>query len=216
MSVTTTLGLAVYLQRADAVTSTDAAVSSSVTPTPTPTAATVAVVATQAATQVATQPAVESAALPTVQPGIDESASVPTLPATVIIPAPVIAPVVTAAASTVPPAPAATGSGLVDGTYAGDTFTNRWGPVQVQLTISGGVVTDVSALQTPTKDRKSVRINDLAVPRLNSEVTAAQSAQIDIVSGATYTSNGYRQSIQSALDAARAACVTVADPCSQP
>ncbi len=183
MSVTTTLGLAAYLQRADAVTSTDTAASSPVAPLPT------AAAVIGAATRPLATPA----------------ATLPTTIAPVATPAPVIAttPVATAVAPTVPPAPVASGSGLIDGTYAGDTFTNKWGPIQVQVTISNGAITDVTALQTPTKDAKSVRINDRAVPQLNTETVTAQSAQIDIVSGATYTSKGYRQSIQSALDAAQ-------------
>ena len=59
-----------------------------------------------------------------------------------------------------------------------------------------------------TVDGKSVRINERAVPQLNSEALTAQSAEVDTVSGATYTSNDYRRSLQSAIDAARAAGLT--------
>lgn len=96
-------------------------------------------------------------------------------------------------------------TGLADGTYTGDTFSNRWGDVQVQITVEGGVITDVAALQVPTGDHESDEINDQAVPYLESEALAAQSADIDTVSGATYTSEGYRQSLQTAIDDARAA-----------
>ena len=94
---------------------------------------------------------------------------------------------------------------MADGTYTGDTFTNRWGPVQVQITVANGSISAVDVLQTPTDDRKSISINNRAVPTLVSETLAAQSAQINSVSGATYTSTGYKQSLQSAIDDAVAA-----------
>ncbi len=112
-----------------------------------------------------------------------------------------------AVATTAAPA-AATSIGLADGTFAGATFTNKWGPVQVQITVSGGVITDVTALQTPTDDRKSISINNRAVPVLTSSALSAQSAAIDTVSGATYTSVGYKQSLQSAIDTATAASIS--------
>ena len=91
----------------------------------------------------------------------------------------------------------------------GQTFINKWGPVQVQATFaSDGSLVAVDAIQTPFADGKSVRINDVAIPRLNSEALTAQSAQVDTISGATYTSTGYRQSLQSAIDIAVANGVT--------
>jgi uncharacterized protein with FMN-binding domain len=92
---------------------------------------------------------------------------------------------------------------LADGTFTGATATNKWGPVQAQITVSSGKITDVVALQTPTADRKSVSINARATPTLASEVLSAQSANIDTVSGATYTSDSYKVSLQSAIDLAR-------------
>ena len=74
----------------------------------------------------------------------------------------------------------------------------------MQVTITAGKITDVTALQTPTGG-KSDRINAQAVPILQSEALTAQSAQIDSVSGATYTSTSYKISLQSALDQAAAA-----------
>lgn len=94
-------------------------------------------------------------------------------------------------------------SGLADGTFTGETFTNRWGPVQAAITVSGGKVISVNVLQTPTADNKSISINNRAVPALVTEALTAQSSQVDTVSGATYTSDSYRSSLQSALDAAR-------------
>ena len=88
-------------------------------------------------------------------------------------------------------------------TINGQSFRNKWGDVQVQATFDGaGTLTAVDAVQVPFRDGKSVRINDRAVPRLNSEALSAQSASIDTVSGATYTSLGYQQSLPSAIDIA--------------
>lgn len=88
-------------------------------------------------------------------------------------------------------------------TVNGQSFNNKWGDVQVQATFAAdGTLTAVDAVQVPFRDGKSVRINDQAVPRLNSEALSAQSASIDTVSGATYTSIGYQQSLQSAIDIA--------------
>jgi uncharacterized protein with FMN-binding domain len=114
------------------------------------------------------------------------------------------APAGTAAASA-PTRMAASSPTVVDGAVV----PNRWGPVQVEATFApDGSLTEVVAIQTPDNRSKSVRINARAVPRLTSEALAAQSAAVHTVSGATYTSDGYRDSLQSAIDAARAAGVT--------
>jgi uncharacterized protein with FMN-binding domain len=89
-----------------------------------------------------------------------------------------------------------------DGTWTGSAVSTRWGDVQVQVVISGGAITDVIALQLTDKDHKSVQISNRAAPVLRSEVLAAQSADVANVSGATYTSDAYLQSLQSALDQA--------------
>jgi uncharacterized protein with FMN-binding domain len=94
-------------------------------------------------------------------------------------------------------------SGLVDGTYQGTTASTRWGPVQVQITVAGGRITDAQAVDYPTGNSTDERINSYAIPTLNSEVLDAQDAQIDMVSGATVTSGGYIDSLQSALDQAQ-------------
>jgi major membrane immunogen (membrane-anchored lipoprotein) len=88
-------------------------------------------------------------------------------------------------------------------TVTGDTIQTRWGPVQVRITIKNGKLTEVRAVQYPTDNPRDQEINSFALPRLRSEALGAQSANIDTVSGATYTSDGYRQSLQSALDSAR-------------
>ena len=78
----------------------------------------------------------------------------------------------------------------------------QWGPVQVQLTVAGGKITAADVLQVPSGNQRDEEINSYAVPVLNQEVLAAQNANIDMVSGATVTSDGYIQSLQSALDQA--------------
>ena len=93
-------------------------------------------------------------------------------------------------------------SGYADGTFTGQDVSMRYGDVQVQVTISGGAVTDVTALQLPNGDGHSSRISSIVEPMLRSEALQAQTASIDLISGATYTSGAYMQSLQSALDTA--------------
>ena len=85
---------------------------------------------------------------------------------------------------------------------AGDTVQTRYGPVQVQVAVSGSTITDVAVLQYPDGDGRSVQINQYALPQLINETLDAQGSAISMVSGATYTSQGYLQSLQSALDQA--------------
>ncbi|MFJ4203177.1 FMN-binding protein [Streptomyces sviceus] len=87
-------------------------------------------------------------------------------------------------------------------TVTGDTIQTRWGPVQVRITLKDGRLTEVTAVSYPTDNPRDQEINSYALPRLRTEALQAQSADIDTVSGATYTSDGYRQSLQSALDSA--------------
>ncbi|HEY8306342.1 MAG TPA: FMN-binding protein [Lapillicoccus sp.] len=74
----------------------------------------------------------------------------------------------------------------------------------MQVALSGPKITDVVAVQLTNSNRTSVQISASAAPILRQEALQAQSAQIDTVSGATYTSEGYQQSLQAALDAAHA------------
>lgn len=87
-------------------------------------------------------------------------------------------------------------------TYTGDTVQTQWGPVQVAITVSSGKITAATTVQVPNGNPRDDEINSYAVPVLNSEVVATQNANIDMVSGATVTSDGYIQSLQSALDQA--------------
>ncbi|MEV0172343.1 FMN-binding protein [Streptomyces sp. NPDC050803] len=84
-------------------------------------------------------------------------------------------------------------------TVTGSVVDTQYGPVQVRITVSGGKITEAEAVQAPSGGQ-STQINGNAVPKLNQAAVAAGSADIDAVSGATYTSNGYKQSLQSALD----------------
>ena len=90
------------------------------------------------------------------------------------------------------------------GTFDGDPVVTRFGVVQVRITVADGRIASVEALQVPNRDRHDVLINERAVPTLNAEAVEAQSAQVDLVSGATLTSQGYTQSLQSAIDRASA------------
>jgi uncharacterized protein with FMN-binding domain len=86
--------------------------------------------------------------------------------------------------------------------YTGDVASTRWGPVQVKITVADGTITKVTVLQSPSGNPRDIEINDRALPILVQDTLDAQSAKIDMVSGATVTSDGYLSSLQSALDAA--------------
>ena len=93
-----------------------------------------------------------------------------------------------------------TGTGSTGtGTVTGAVSQTPYGPVQVRVTVRKGAVTAVSAVQYPSGDAHSQQINAYAVPLLNREALAAGNASINMISGATYTSNGYLASLQSAL-----------------
>lgn len=92
------------------------------------------------------------------------------------------------------PSPAA-----ANGTFTGSDFPNRFGDVVVRVVISNGHITDVQAVRLPTDRAVSAYISEQAGPLLRSEALQAQSANIDIISGATYTSESYAQSLESAL-----------------
>ena len=88
------------------------------------------------------------------------------------------------------------GETAVDGNVASTSY----GPVQIQLIKRGGKIVKVAVLVQPTNTLHDVQIGEFAFPKLISETLAAQDAKIDAVSGASYTSAGYIQSLQSALD----------------
>ncbi|MFI1388774.1 FMN-binding protein [Streptomyces griseoaurantiacus] len=101
--------------------------------------------------------------------------------------------------------PGATSGGSTSGTrtVTGPTVQTRYGPVQVELTLDGSRITAAHAVRSPNGDSHSREINASAVPVLDRETLNAQSAHIDTVSGATYTSEGYVGSLQAALDQSR-------------
>jgi uncharacterized protein with FMN-binding domain len=120
---------------------------------------------------------------------------------------PVPAGSVTAGAPTRPPA---------EGAVPGQPVTTQYGPVQVAAVVRAGRLAEVEALQAPADNPNSKRINDQALPVLRQEALAAQSAQIDTVAGATFTSEGYRRSLQSAIDAAHTGPAPSAAPTTGP
>lgn len=102
--------------------------------------------------------------------------------------------------STTSPAPSNTSN--QSGTFVGSTVQTRFGPMQVEVLVTENKITDVKTLQLTNQGGRSVQISNYAVPILRKEVLAAQSAKVSSVSGATYTSEGYLSSLQSALDKA--------------
>ncbi|WP_416984659.1 FMN-binding protein [Streptomyces sp. T028] len=112
---------------------------------------------------------------------------------------PSAAPAQTGSASS---APRTTSAAPTTRTVTGATAQTKYGPVQVRITLTGSKITGATAVQSPDETARSKDINSTAVPKLNQETLQAQSANIDTVSGATYTSEGYKQSLQSALDLA--------------
>ena len=111
-------------------------------------------------------------------------------------------PVPTAAATSAPATVAH--SQYKDGQFAGDTVDAFYGLVRVQATIQSGKIANVQFLEYPNDRRTSIRINNIAMPYLTTEAIQAQSAEVDIISGATLTSEAFIQSLQSALESAKA------------
>jgi uncharacterized protein with FMN-binding domain len=107
------------------------------------------------------------------------------------------------------PAAGSSGSGsssgaVRDGTYTGDTVDigRSYGTIALEVTVTSGRIVDIAALAVPQNDRRSAQISDYAVPQLVQQALTAQSASIAGLSGATYTSSGFAQSLRSALVAA--------------
>jgi uncharacterized protein with FMN-binding domain len=107
------------------------------------------------------------------------------------------------------PQPSSSGAGTGSGTGTRSTYSGKltgqavqipFGTVQVQVTMQNGKITDLQTLQMPADQRRSQQISSYVAPQLQSEVLSAQSANVNTISGATYTSEGYLQSLQSALD----------------
>lgn len=102
------------------------------------------------------------------------------------------------------PTPTESANGLYkDGTYTGAEANAYYGWVQVEAVIQNGQIADVQFVEYPQDRRTSQRINSRAVPALQTEAVQAQSANVDMISGATLTSRAFIESLQSALDAAK-------------
>lgn len=170
---------------------------SDVTPTPTPTETPIAsstptpsASASAAATKSATKPAAKkSATKKSSGAGTSANATADTAPSASAAPTPTPDPT---------PAPKV----AKDQTVTGATAQTRWGPVQVQITVKDGKIVDAVGLQYPNGDRRSQWISDQAIPWLVEETLTEQSANVQIIGGATYTSNGWRQSLASAMQKA--------------
>jgi uncharacterized protein with FMN-binding domain len=134
-----------------------------------------------------------SPVLPDEAAGAPEEASPAVLPATA---APAAAPAVAPGPSVGKAATAPAWSGTV----TGPVVPIKWGEVQVRATITQGRIVAVDVLRSPDENAHDRQLNAAAVPVLVGETLTAQSARIDMVSGATYTSTGYVQSLQAALD----------------
>ncbi len=104
--------------------------------------------------------------------------------------------------SPTPSAPATASGKFKDGSYTGAVADAVYGNIQVEAVISGGKLTDIQFLQYPNAPQHSVQVSSTALPQLKSEAIAAQSAQVDVVSGATQDSQAFTQSLQSALNQA--------------
>jgi|SRR5450631_4001509 len=135
------------------------------------------------------------------------------VPPTPSAPTPSASPVATPGASPSPsattapspspsPSPAPSGPAVINGTFTGSDVANRFGDVVVRVVISNGHISDVQAVTLPTDRAESAYISSVVGPMLRTEVLQAQSANIDIISGATYTSQSYAQSLETALQQA--------------
>ncbi|MGW2252387.1 FMN-binding protein [Kitasatospora sp. NPDC001660] len=114
------------------------------------------------------------------------------------------APISSGASSTDAPSTTRATDASASHAITGDSIDTRYGPVQVKVTLAGKKITRIDVVRYPTDSGRDRSINSYALPVLNQEAMSAQNAQIDVVSGATYTSDGYTRSLQSALDKAGA------------
>jgi uncharacterized protein with FMN-binding domain len=143
-------------------------------------------------------PLTSTGALPSAAlPGASSTAPTGSSTTTSAPPDPTSSPAASAASAS-----SGTSASAAAATYVGVAEQTRYGIVQVKITVSGKKITDVSFAQLTAFDGRSQQINSQAAPILLQETLQAQSAQINAVSGASYTSDGYVQSLQSALDKA--------------
>ncbi len=136
----------------------------------------------------------ESAALPIALPA---APAAPAAPSSAAAPTTPVDATADAPASVPTPAPTPTVASAQS--YVGPVIETAFGPVQVEVTVEGGMITAANALQLPSSDPKSIKIAKKAIPRLQQETLAAQSANVAVISGASYTSDGWKQSLAGAL-----------------
>ncbi len=134
----------------------------------------------------------ESAALPIALPAAPAAPAAPSAAAAPTTPVDATA---DAPASVPTPAPTVASAQ----SYEGPVIQTAFGPVQVEVTVEGGMITAANALQVPSADPKSIKIARKAIPKLQQETLAAQSADVAVISGASYTSDGWKQSLAGAL-----------------
>lgn len=106
------------------------------------------------------------------------------------------------AASSTPAVKTTPATKTASGTYTGSQVNTRWGIVAVQITVKNGKIANSQAIEYPRNNFRDQQINAYALPILNQAAVSAQSANIDSISGATVTSDGYITSLQSAIDQA--------------
>ncbi len=148
-----------------------------------------------------TKPAPTSTTAATAPPTSSPAPTATDAPTAPAAPAQADAPAAPAAAK---PAPAQASNGQYkDGSYTGPSVNAYWGQVQVRAIVQNGQIAKVDVLDYPADRRTSQRINSYAIPYLQQETIQAQSARVNIVSGATLTSQAYMQSLQAALNGAR-------------
>lgn len=199
--VMTTLTILVLLFGYHTSTSSRAVAGESSVVVPVPAGASTATASTSAA------PSSAGITKPSVPAG--EAAGSDTTGGATVSVAPTTAPTTSAAtsssaAATTSSAAATTSSSaaVAGGTFLGDSTDTRWGAVQVQINVANGKITAVSVPVYPDGNGRDQEINATALPILVQETVSAQSSKIDMVSGATVTSDGYVTSLQSALDKA--------------
>jgi uncharacterized protein with FMN-binding domain len=147
---------------------------------------------------------------PSDPPAPAQSSAAPATPTAATTPAAAATPSATKTAAAAPSAARTTTKpAAVTKTVTGSAVTvsegfRTFGSVQVKVTLTSGRITAVQAVNYPHNDRQSLEISQYSIPTLEQEVLSAQSANIDVVSGATYTTYAYAKSVQAALDAAKA------------
>ena len=145
----------------------------------------------------ASMPPTPTPAVVATAPTVTPTTSLATTTSVAQVPTPPLLPT-----STPTPTPNPSGN-YRDGSYVGQVADAQWGLLQVKAVVSNGQIADVQFLQYPSDRSRSVRINSVADPILRTEAIQAQSAQVDIVSGATDSSEAFIQSLSTALSQAQ-------------